>query len=241
MQAGLEPADGVIFIAAHLSRAETLTEWLDPSVTDELDPDRRELVFDIYDSACPHQPPYTDEFVQRFRAAQVARNRKISEWCQERLDTLRRRETSEVERCFVVHRTMCDVRWLDPSIDPNGRRPGWCYLGDPRAVNTSLAGLGRYSSLRSWLSQWSYDLSNAKGPKNAARIRRTPVLQVENLADDAVPASHNPTIRSALATEDKEYVGIEGATHYYQGQPAQLQQCIGAVLDWSRRKGLLAD
>jgi len=240
-QAGLEPADGVIFIAAHLSRAETLTEWLDPSVTDELDPDRRELAFDIYDSACPHQPPYTDEFVQRFRAAQVARNRKISEWCQERLDTLRRRETSEVERCFVVHRTMCDVRWLDPSIDPNGRRPGWCYLGDPRAVNTSLAGLGRYSSLRSWLSQWSYDLSNAKGPKNAARIRRTPVLQVENLADDAVPASHNPTIRSALATEDKEYVGIEGATHYYQNQPAQLQQCIDAVLDWSRRKGLIAE
>jgi hypothetical protein len=84
----LEPADGVIFIAAHLSRAETLTEWLDPSVTDELDPDRRELAFDIYDSACPHQPPYTDEFVQRFRAAQIARNRKITEWCQEWLDTL---------------------------------------------------------------------------------------------------------------------------------------------------------
>ena len=76
---------------------------------------------------------------------------------------------------------------------------------------------------------------------NAARIRRTPVLQVENLADDAVPASHNPTIRAALATHDKEYVGIEGATHYYQNQHAQLQQCIDAVLDWSRRKGLLAD
>ena len=141
-KAGLEPADTVIFIAAHLSRAETLTEWLDPSVTDELDPDRRELALDIYDNACPHQPPYTDEFVQRFRAAQIARNREITEWCQERLDTLRRRVRSEVERCFVVHRTMCDVRWLDTSIDPNGRRPGWCYLGDPRAVNTSPAGLG---------------------------------------------------------------------------------------------------
>jgi len=35
-RASLDPADGVIFIAAHLSRAETLTEWLDPSVTDEL-------------------------------------------------------------------------------------------------------------------------------------------------------------------------------------------------------------
>ena len=83
--------------------------------------------------------------------------------------------------------------------------------------------------------------SNAKGPQNAARIRRTPVLQVENQADDAVPASHNPTIRAALATPDQEYIRIEGATHYYQNQPRQLQQCIDAVLDWSRRKGLLAE
>jgi pimeloyl-ACP methyl ester carboxylesterase len=238
---GLEPADGVIFIAAHLSRAETLTEWLDPSVTDETDPDRRDRQFDIYDSACPQQPPYPADFVAAFRAAQVARNRRITEWCQERLDTLRRRSTGEVERCFVVHRTMCDVRWLDPQIDPNGRRPGWCFLGDPRAVNTAPGGLARYSSLRSWLSQWSYDLSNAKGPKNAARIRKTPVLQVENQADDAVPASHNPTIRAALATADKDYVSIEGATHYYRDQPAQLRQCLDAVLDWSRRRGLLAE
>ena len=130
---------------------------------------------------------------------------------------------------------------LDPVIDPNGRPPGRCYLGDPKVVNTSPAGLARYSSLRSWLSQWSWDLSNAKGPKNAARIRRAPVLQVENQADDAVPASHNPTIHAALATPDKEYVRIEGATHYYQNQPRQLRQCIDAVVDWSRRKRLLAD
>jgi pimeloyl-ACP methyl ester carboxylesterase len=240
-QAGLEPADGVIFIAAHLSRAETLTEWLDPSVGDELDPDRRDRELDIYDSSCPHRPPYAPEFVARFRSAQIARNRRITAWCQEWLDTLRRRDTGEVERCFVVHRTMCDVRWLDPAIDPNERRPGWCYMGEPRAVNTSPAGLARYSSLRSWLSQWSYDLSNAKGTKNAPRIRHTPVLQVENQADDAVPASHNPTIRAALAAPDKEYIRIEGATHYYVNQPQQLQQCIDAVLDWSRRKGLLAD
>ncbi len=240
-RAGLKPADGVIFIAAHLSRAETLTEWLDPSVGDELDPDRRNLELDIYDAACPNRPPYSADFVQHFRAAQIARNRRISAWCQEWLDTLRWRGSGEVERCFVVHRTMCDVRWLDPAIDPNGRPLGRCYLGDPKVVNTSPAGLARYSSLRSWLSQWSWDLSNAKGPKNAARIRRTPVLQVENEADDAVPASHNPTIQAALATPDKEYVRIEGATHYYQNQPAQLRHCIDAVLDWSRRKRLLAD
>ena len=129
---------------------------------------------------------------------------------------------------------MCDVRWIDPSVDPNGRKPNWSYLGDPRVANVMPAGLARYSSLRSWLSQWSYDLSNAKGSKNAARIRRTQVIQIENGADDAVPASHNPTIRAALATADKEYVRIEGATHYYRDQPEQMKECLTAVLDLFR-------
>ncbi len=43
-QARLPRADGIIFIAAHLSRAETLTEWLDPSLLDEGDPDKRTRV-----------------------------------------------------------------------------------------------------------------------------------------------------------------------------------------------------
>ena len=238
--AGLTPADGVIFIAAHLSRAETLTEWLDPSMRDELAPDRRDLELDIYDKACPDQPPYTKEFIARFRAAQVARNRRITDWALELLETLKQKNDGEMERAFVVHRTMCDVRWIDPTVDPNGRKPDWCYLGDPRIVNVGPVGMGRFSTLRSWLSQWSYDKSNAKGPVNAARIHKTPVLQIVNQADDAVPATHNPAIRAALATPDKEYVAIEGATHYYVGQPEQLKICIDTVVDWSRRKGLLA-
>jgi pimeloyl-ACP methyl ester carboxylesterase len=145
-----------------------------------------------------------------------------------------------MERGFVVHRTNCDVRWLDPAIDPNGRKPGWCFLGDPRVANSAPAGLARFSTLRSWLSQWSYDHSNAKGRDNAARITSCPVVQIVNGADDAVPATHNPAIRAALATKDKEYVEIEGATHYYLGQPEQLAQCVATVTDWSQRKGLLA-
>lgn len=239
-KADLPPADGVIFIAAHLSRAETMTEWLDPSVIDELDPDNRDPEFDIYSPDCPNQPPYTAEFVQRFRAAQIARNRKITKWAQDTLKSLQAKDSPEQERAFVVHRTMCDVRWLDPSIDPSDRRPNWTYMGEPMAVNVGPVGLARYTTLRSWLSQWSYDLSNAKGPMNAARITKTPVLQIENTADEAVPATHNPTIRDALATPDKEYVQLKGATHYYLGQPELLAQCIESVIDWSKRKGLLA-
>lgn len=238
--AKLERADGVVFIAAHLSRAETLTEWLDPSVKSELDPDERDPELDIYAADARHRPPFSAQFVARFREAQRARNRRITDWALDRLEYLKRKSDGEMERAFVVHRTMCDVRWIDPAVDPNGRKPNWCYLGDPRVANAAPAGLARYSSLRSWLSQWSYDKSNAKGPANAARIRSTPVLQIVNGADDAVPATHNPAIRAALATPDKEYVEIEGATHYYAGQPAQLEKCIRTVRDWSRRKGLLA-
>jgi pimeloyl-ACP methyl ester carboxylesterase len=239
-QANLTPADGIIFIAAHLSRAETLTEWIDPSVMDELDPDDRTLALDIYDANCPDQPPFSRDFVAAFRAAQVARNRRITDWALDLLATLKRRNTGEMERAFVVHRTMSDVRWIDASVDPNGRKPNWCYLGDPRIANSAPAGLARYSSLRSWLSQWSCDKSNAKGPANALLVKRTPVLQIVNQADDAVPATHNPAIRAALATKDKEYVEIAGATHYYAKQPQQLAACLSTVMDWSRRKGLLA-
>jgi pimeloyl-ACP methyl ester carboxylesterase len=238
-EAGLQPADGIIFIAAHLSRAETLTEWLDPSVRDELDPYDREPALDIYTAHAANKPPYAPEFVRRFRAAQLARNRAITARVRELLHRLSRKNDGELERGFVVHRTNCDVRWLDPAIDPNGRRPGWCFLGDPRIANSAPAGLARFSTLRSWLSQWSYDHSNAKGADNAGRIASCPVVQIVNGADDAVPATHNPAIRAALASKDKEYVEIEGATHYYVGQPEQLATCIAAVTDWSRRKALL--
>ncbi|MEO5738278.1 MAG: alpha/beta hydrolase, partial [Variovorax sp.] len=238
--ARLIPADGIIFIAAHLSRAETLTEWLDPSIRNELDPDDRDLELDIYNPACPNKPPFSPAFVARFRAAQVARSRKITQWAKDMLATLKARNEGEVERGFVVHRTMCDVRWIDASVDPNGRKPNHCYLGDPRSANSAPAGLARFSTLRSWLSQFSYDASQAKGPLSAARITRTPVLQIENQADDAVPATHNPAIFQALATPDKEMVTIQGATHYYLGQPEQLRQCIDTVIGWSRKKNLLS-
>ena len=61
------------------------------------------------------------------------------------LETLKKRDDGEIERAFVVHRTMCDVRWIDPAVDPNGRKPNWCYLGDPRTVNVGPVGLARYT------------------------------------------------------------------------------------------------
>lgn len=238
--AGLIPADGVIFIAAHKSRAETLTEFLDPSVKDELNPDDRDPDLDIYAVDCPNKPPYSDAFVARFRAAQVERNRRITRWVEEELAHLSARNDGEVERGFIVHRTRCDVRLLDPGVDPNGRAIPVDPLRAARTANTIPAGLARFSSLRSWLSQWSYDRSYAKGRDSATRIARAPVLLVVNGADANVAATHGPEIFDALATIDKEFVEIPGATHYYFNQPDKMTACIDAVVGWSRRKGLLA-
>lgn len=237
--AGLLPVDGIIFIAAHLSRAETLTELLDPSVLDEVDPDRRDPELDIYDQNCPNQPPYSAEFVERFRAAQRARSLKITLAAEKMLSYLKAKADGEVERAFVVHRTFCDVRWLDPSIDPNGRKAGTTVFGPPRAANSAPSGLARYTSSRSWLSQWSIDRSQAIGPCTAPFITHVPVLQIENGADDGVPATHNPAIHRMLGTPDKEYITIEGANHYYAGQPAQLDECIRRITDWAQRKSLI--
>jgi pimeloyl-ACP methyl ester carboxylesterase len=74
-EAKLIAADALIFQAAHLSRARIFSEWIDPSVTDEADPDKRNLELDIYNPKCPNQPPYSKDFVQAFRSAQLRRVR----------------------------------------------------------------------------------------------------------------------------------------------------------------------
>ena len=235
---GLVPADAMIFQAAHLSRARMLSEWLDPSVLDESDPDRRDPELDIYDPKCPNQPPYPAEFIARFRAAQLARMRRKTAWVKETLEYLKKKATDEVERGFVTYRTMADLRFMDPAVDPNDRKPRTCYLGRPETANTGPVGIGRFSTLRAWLSQWSLDDSNADGLKCAASVS-VPLLAIENTADDAVPQPHVRMIHDAAASRDKTFQVVKGATHYYQGQPELLRQAVELCVGWLRRQNLI--
>ncbi len=237
--ANLIPADAVMFIAAHISRARTLTEWMDPSVLDEINPDKRDADLDLYDAANPNQAPYDAAYVERYRAAQIARNRKITAQVHEVLEDLKKRDDGEVERCFVVHRTMADPRWLDPAVDPNDRKPRWCFLGEPKVVNTGPVGLARFCTLRSWLSQWSYDESRADGIKGAQGIS-VPFLTVVNSADDACPASHADQIYAAAASADKEMKVVKGANHYYHEQPELMVEAVESVADWLQRHTFIA-
>lgn len=234
--AKLIPADAMIFQAAHVSRALLLAEWIDPSVLDENDPDKRDPELDLYNGL--HKPPYSKEFIARFRAAQLARIRRRTQWVRETLDMLKKRGGNEVERGFVTHRTMAEPRWLDGTIEPNDRKIGTCFLGVPETVNTGPVGIGRFSTLRSWLSQWSIDDTHAHGEKCAATIK-VPFLAIENTADDAVPQPHTERIYNAAGSKDKTFRQIKGATHYYVAQPELLQQAVDMQMSWMRERKLL--
>jgi pimeloyl-ACP methyl ester carboxylesterase len=236
VSAGLQPADGILLLAAHVSRSVTMTEWLDPSILDEDTPFARDATLNIYDPACPDQPPYSEAFVARFRAAQIARNRRITARVKTTLAELKAGGDAQAERPFVVYGTMCDVRWTDPAQDPSDRRPGACYLGDPRIANDGPVGLGRFTTLRSWLSQWSYDESRANGVVNAGHVSCA-VLVVNNGADLACTPSHARRLFDAVASADKALVQIEGADHYYIERPDLLPKAVAAIGGWLDRHG----
>jgi len=237
-QQGFIPADGIMLIAAHLARHRTFTQWLDPSVVDEGNPENRVQELDIYDPANPNQPPYSAEFLEHFASAQIERNRRITASVKDKLAEYKANGETNREYAFVVHRTMADPRWLDPAIDPNERKPDWCFLGDPKIVNDSPIGLARYSSLRSWLSQWSYDDANGDGIGCAKRIT-VPALVIGNTADDGITPSHTNQLYEAIGHDNKEIQWIEGANHYYFGQPDKAAESAAVCVDWLKRQSLV--
>ncbi|MBO9513197.1 MAG: alpha/beta hydrolase [Variovorax sp.] len=234
--ADLWPADGIVLEAAHRSRARCLADWIDPSVIDENDPDRRNPEFDLYSPALPVRPPYPKDWLAAYRAAQEARVRRITARVQETLEMLRRRGGNELERGFITHRTMAEPRFLDGSIEPNDRPIGQCYLGVPETANTGPVGLARFSMLRSWLSQWSLEHSRADG-ETCARDVTVPLLAIEHSADDAVPQPDMRLLHDACASTDKQFHCIAGAGHYFKGQPEQLRQAVERITGWAQARG----
>ncbi|WP_422059694.1 alpha/beta hydrolase [Sphingopyxis sp.] len=229
--AGLVQADGIALLAAHLSRNRTLTEWMDPSITDESRPFDRDPSLNIYDPANPAQPPYDDAFIERYRAAQIARNRRITAWVKDELAAIEAGPHPHDERGFTTHGTMADPRFIDATLEPSERKPNWCMLGDPRMANDGPTGLARFSTLRSWLSQWSYDDSNADGIRCAARVS-VPMLVIEHGADDACTPSHAARLMAAAEKAPQQHHVIAGAEHYLIGQPDKAKEGVQLFDDW---------
>ncbi|MFF2028418.1 alpha/beta hydrolase, partial [Streptomyces sp. NPDC058171] len=94
----------------------------------------------------------------------------------------------------------------------------------------------RYTTTRSWLSQWSFDTAQIDAVDAATRVT-VPVLLLENSKDDACPPSHPKAIFDALPGDSKQLTVVEGANHYYSGQKEHLQSALGHLGRWMNENG----
>jgi pimeloyl-ACP methyl ester carboxylesterase len=204
----LSAGDFYISLNAHAGRPEVLTAWFDPAITDERDPTSVDPALDMFNPA--NGPPYSDDFIRRYRAAQEARNHRITDWAIAELERLAK--LGMQDRAFNMYRTWADPRLMDGRLDPSDRPVGVCYAGDPKTANYSPRGIGLTSTCRTWLSMWSLRESQCRGAPHLGRIR-VPSLVIQSTADTGVFPSDARAIFDALAATDKELQFMTG-DHY---------------------------
>lgn len=222
--------DLYVSLNAHLGRPEVLTVWFDPSVTDETDPLSVDPDLDMFDPA--HGPPYDPAFVERYRAAQEARNHRVTAWVKAELE--RMKAAGHRDRTFEVHRTWADLRFADLTLDPSDRAPG-CYLGDPKRANYGPLGIGRLSTLRSWLSMWSLEESDCRAAPHLARLD-VPALLVQSLGDQGVFPSDAQAMYDAIGTDRKRMELLPGA-HYFEDEPGGREALADLLASWMASEG----
>jgi pimeloyl-ACP methyl ester carboxylesterase len=226
----LPPGDFFVALAAHSGRPEVLTNWLDPSVTDEGDPLAADADLDPFNPA--NGPPFSEGFQARYRASQRARNERLTEWVHGQLTELA--GTRARDRLFLVHRGWADLRMIDPAIEPSDRRPNWCYLGEPVKANYGVFGVGTVSTLRTWLSMWSLRTSQCIAAPHLAKIT-LPSLVLHATADTGVYESDARALFGALAAADKRLEFIK-ADHYLTEPAGARQEAADLIAAWVRER-----
>jgi hypothetical protein len=230
--AGMRPAQGLdelgagdafVALAAHPGRPDVLTKWMDASATSEQDVTATDPSLDLWNPE--NGPPYSLEFLERYRAAQVARNQRITDWAKEEL--ARVSAAGLTDRLFTLARTWADPRMVDPSIDPSTRKPNWCYMGEPRRANRSTWGIGGSSTLRTWLSMWSLETSQCRAESHLANLH-IPTLVVSADSDTGVYPSDAKAIFAAVAAADKAFASLPG-DHYF-AEPDDARAAVADLL-----------
>lgn len=230
----LAPADALLLIASSPSRSQLLTEFIDPSVTDEGDADSCDL--DMYLYAEGREAPYDRGWIKQYRRAQKDRVMRIEGWVVSELARLA--GLGIRDRAFIVHRTVADPRFLDLTLDPSDRAIGSIW-GDPKAANHAAGPMGRFTSLRSWMSTWSPTYSNGRAGHHLARVS-VPVGIMPCTADQGALMVHAEQLRAAAPAHLCDYMPINGATHYFHNQPEAFVTAVSQINLWLDRWDLRA-
>lgn len=225
----LPKAQLYVSLNAHQGRPEVLTDWMDPSVVDEFDPVPTDPALDPFNP--DNGPPYSAEFIAKYRAAQRARNRRITDYAKAELARLN--AAGVPDRLMPLFRCWADLRMMDGSIDPSERQTPMCYAGDPRIANRRPS-IGRANNLRSWLSMWSLETSKCQGRPHLQKFD-TPSLVVQGLADTGVFPQDAHDIHGFIGSADKTLELIPGQ-HYFEDGPEVRNAMASLVCDWARSK-----
>jgi len=216
----LVPGDLYVSLNAHAGRPEVLTAWSDPSVVDETDPLSTDPALDLFAQALPLDAGW----VARYRAAQEARNNRVTAWARAELERLS--SAGAWDRVFTFHRTWADPRFVDLALDPSERRPG-CYAGDPARANRGAWGIGAASTLRTWLSMWSLEASPCRAAPHLAKVT-VPSLVVQSTADRGVFPSDARAVHDSLAATDKALELVPGEHYFEDGGREDVADLLAA-------------
>jgi hypothetical protein len=259
----LPPGDGMIILAAHLGEGKFLEKALDPSVTDENDPLSCDPALDMYNSANGFKEPptpskYSQEFIQRYRAAQVARVARIDAIARRYIEEQRyfqeltrqsefdslsfERRTFISRRALVgrymeIHRTEANLTYADQSICPSSRDYGSLWSPRPDLFNYLEAGFGKYQTPRAWLSTWSGLSSRAAVLQSLPKVT-IPTLVVNYTGDHAIYPEESEAIYQQSPAKDKQFAQVD-ADHFGYPLPSKPNQggrdgAMKVICQWLR-------
>jgi hypothetical protein len=261
--ATLPPFDAMMIVAAHIGQGRIMNEVIDAAVVDENDPLRSEPALDMYAPANGFRSPpdwteYDDTFVQRYRAAQIARVARLDAIArghierQNAADKARtdpgfaqlpfERQRAILERAafqpvMTVYRTMANPNYVDRRLDPSNRGYGCLLSPRPDLLNFQLLGFGRVQTPDAWLSTWSGLSSRADLLETAAAIAEPTALVNAGRDLDVYPEAHSKAIFRALAAKDKTYFDFPDRLHYFEPDEgedptAPVRDLMSKLLPW---------
>ena len=257
------PADGVAILNASEGEGLHVEHHLDPSLVREDDPLSIDPALDMYNPDNGFREPpavskYSPEFLQRFREAQKARDRRLTEWARSQVTernyyrgllkepgfaSLPFPRRQYIERraqhlpVMILYRSEADPAYTDLSIDPSDRVVGSNY--GPRPDQRNYSQDARVRTLRpdAYLSTMSGAAWYARLHENIAKVT-VPTLVLGGTADRGILPSEQKTTFQMSGAKDKKIVWIEGAEHGFgpsgpkAGDGKQQQRAAAAVLEW---------
>ncbi len=117
---------------------------------------------------------------------------------------------------MVIYRTMANLHYTDPDLDPSGRGYGSLLSDRPDLMNMQYMGFGRICRPEAWLSTWSGLSSNADMLGNLPLVTDVPVyFAYANRDKEIYPASDARPLQAAIKAPDKTCVEFD-AEHYFE-------------------------